>query len=303
MRGAAPQWDQGLASCAAAVGVPVQPPTAVRVRRLCCTAIRLLCQCPAAIADEGSEEEEDDADGGAEAGRQDSSDKDGGAAAPSALEAFLDASADTLAGGASSAPAVRRGSASGGAAVDAVTATFERYGLADTLAAPGQGPGAAQEEDDGEPAGSEGGGDGAGRRHLSAKERQLLKKQQQGKAGPPQGQQQPAGGSGGGGGKKGQQQAGKGGGGGGAHAAAASQATPKGRGAGKGKKGRQDKYADQDEEDRQLAAALLQSAGKSAPELAGAGRSLCSLQEGGKGRPGRHGSAVPGACLPATKPA
>ncbi|KAL4425918.1 hypothetical protein ABPG75_009934 [Micractinium tetrahymenae] len=218
-------------------------------------------ELPAAVPDEGGDEEEED--DGAEEEQQGSS-ANNAAAAPSALEAFLDASADTLAGGASTAPAVRRGSSTASAsaaAVDAVTATFERYGLADTLAASGSSAAAVEEEEAGLAGG--GGDGGAGRRHLSAKERQLLKQQQQGKGGAPQDQQQHAGSAGSSGGKKGgQQQAGKGGGGGSGQQAAAAQAAPKGRGAGKGKKGRQDRYADQDEEDRQLAAALLQSAGQ-----------------------------------------
>ncbi|KAL4420985.1 hypothetical protein ABPG77_001304 [Micractinium sp. CCAP 211/92] len=217
---------------------------------------------PAAAGEGNDEDEEPEGDnGGEEEGPQGSSGVDA-PAAPSALDAFLDASADTLAAGASSAPPVRRGSstasAPGGAAADAVTAAFERYGLADTLTAAGPGAAAADEEEEAEAAGGEAGG-GGGRRHLSAKERQLLKKQQQGKGAAPQGQQQQAGG---GGGRKAQQQASKGGGGADQQAAAAPPAVPMGRGAGKGKKGRQDKYADQDEEDRQLAAALLQSAGQ-----------------------------------------
>ncbi|PSC75362.1 nuclear export mediator factor Nemf-like isoform X1 [Micractinium conductrix] len=195
------------------------------------------------------------------------------APAPTALEAFLDASADTLAGsggGGMAAPAVRRGSSSGaggltGAGADALTAAFARYGLADTLAA-GTAGAAAEAADEEDEAGGGGGEGGAGRRHLSAKERQLIKKQQQGKAGgggaPPQQQQQAQQGSVGGGKKAaavaGQQQQPQGGKAGGVPALPALKAG----GGGKGKKAKGGKYADQDEEDRQLAAQLLQSAGQ-----------------------------------------
>lgn len=270
-------WTGG---CPAVAADSVQPPAGL-LRLPCPTCACLDADGPAAAAGEGNDEDEEPEgdNGGEEEGPQGSSGVDA-PAAPSALDAFLDASADTLAAGASSAPPVRRGSstasAPGGAAADAVTAAFERYGLADTLTAAGPGAAAADEEEEAEAAGGEAGG-GGGRRHLSAKERQLLKKQQQGKGAAPQGQQQQAGG---GGGRKAQQQASKGGGGADQQAAAAPPAVPKGRGAGKGKKGRQDKYADQDEEDRQLAAALLQSAGEIQRGLVGAA-SPASPREGG----------------------
>ncbi|KAI7842328.1 hypothetical protein COHA_003968 [Chlorella ohadii] len=188
---------------------------------------------PAALEEEDVEQGSAAGDGGdSGSDSEGEGEQGGGAAPPSALEAFMDASADTLGSGGAAA-AVRRGSSTGSgtaaAATDTVTAAFARYGLADT-------------------------------RHLSAKERQLMKKQQQGKpAGGGQQQQQ-----------QGKQQAG--GGGGGKKAQQQQQAqqlaqqqqqqqAAKGRG-GKGKKGGRDKYANQDEEDRLLAQQLLQSAGQ-----------------------------------------
>ncbi|EFN57403.1 hypothetical protein CHLNCDRAFT_57209 [Chlorella variabilis] len=224
----------------------------------------------------GAAEEKEAGSSGGEDGEEEEGEEEeqpggsAGAAAPSALEAFLDASADSLAGGgaAGSAPSVRRGSSTGSgtaaaAATDAMAASFERYGLSDTLAAGGAAAAAAageEAQEGGEGAGAAAGGEGS-RRHLSAKERQLLKKQQQGKpAQPPQPPQ-----AGGGAGKKAAAQQDKGSGAGqqaAAESAAAKARGGSGGGGGKGKRGGRDKYADQDEQDRQLAMQLLQSAGQ-----------------------------------------
>lgn len=177
--------------------------------------------------------------------------EEGEAAPASALDVFMDSSVDTLVG----RPAV--GGAGTAAATGAAAAAFSRYGLADHL--PGSNNTSFSEEVQ---ADGEGGAPGSNaahqsKRHLSAKERALMKKggaaagapgaahtkqhhQQQGKKAEGKMPPPPAAG--------GKQGAGE--------AEGAAQVTAKGKKA----KGR--KYEDQDEEDRQLAMALLQSAGQ-----------------------------------------
>ena len=107
---------------------------------------------PAEQEEELEEQQGSAAGDGGNSGSDSDSDSEGeqgtSAAAPSALEAFMDASADMLASG-SAAAAVRHGSSTGSGAAaagtDSVTAAFARYGLADTLAA--ERPAALEEEE------------------------------------------------------------------------------------------------------------------------------------------------------------
>ncbi|GAB4824054.1 hypothetical protein N2152v2_011100 [Parachlorella kessleri] len=211
------------------------------------------------------EDGEEDADGGTSSGSdgEELERDDADACGSSALDAFLDASADRLRQPAQQAQQQQQRPRQGGGG-GGLASAFQRYGLSDRL--PSSQAAAAEELRDGED-GEQGAAQQAqqaaqqGRRHLSAKERQQLKKggasraasegaeapavpprsaQQAQQRGPqPKQEQQP--------GKPPQQAQQQGGG-------------VRGKGS-KGKKAKQ-RYGDQDEEDKELAMAVLQSAGQ-----------------------------------------
>jgi predicted ribosome quality control (RQC) complex YloA/Tae2 family protein len=184
----------------------------------------------------------------------------------SAFDAFMDSSVDTLQQQQTSSV-----SASGAAGSSKMEATFDRYGLADALPTISDQMEHLEEEDDGgrdvlEMLGVNRGGSSGGagaesstRRHLSAKERQLLKKginpqdvstvpaSTEKKKNPPQDQEKAA-----------------------ATAATAAKKQPAPpqqqqqgiRGVKSKAAKRNKKYAEQDDEERELAMSLLQSAGQ-----------------------------------------